>query len=85
MTESVVSVRIEVYEDLAALKRPERERIIRWFETLRQTNFQPGDFNDRDDSGRIIQVRVIGRHALSYWHDGPVNEFKVVKIELADE
>ena len=81
---SVVSVRIEVYQAMMALKRADRERIIRWLEALRQTNFLPGDYTETDEVGRIIQVQVIGRHALSFWHDGPVNEFKVVKIELAD-
>ena len=34
MFDFVVSVRIEVFQYLATLKRAERERIIRWIEAL---------------------------------------------------
>lgn len=83
MSDPAVSVRIEVFQYLATLKRSERERIIRWIEALQSKPFDPGDYSERDAVERNVQVKIIGRHALTYWHDGPVNEIKVVKIQLA--
>lgn len=84
MSESRVSVRIEVYQYVATQRRAERERIIRWIESLQHKNFETGDYTERDESDRVVQVKIIDRHALSFWHDGPVSEFKVIGIELAD-
>jgi hypothetical protein len=83
MFDFVVSVRIEVFQYLATLKRAERERIIRWIEALPRGPLDPGDYSERDAAERNVQVKIVGRHALSYWCDGPVNEIKVVKIQLA--
>jgi hypothetical protein len=29
-------------------------------------------------------VKVLGAYAITYWADHPVNEVKVIRIELAD-
>jgi hypothetical protein len=43
-----------------------------------------GDFSEKDGSGRIVQVKMIGRYALTYWADHPVSEIKITHIKLAD-
>lgn len=70
---------------LRGLKLSERERIVRWMERLSANPHQDGDFEEVDvSSGRKLKATVIGRHALYWWLDGPVNELKVVDIGLAD-
>jgi hypothetical protein len=30
-----------------------------------------GDFSEQDGTGRIVQVKIIGRLAVTYWADHP--------------
>ena len=46
---------------------------------------QAGDFTDKDDTDRVIQVKVVGRYAVTWWADHPVREIKVTHIQLADK
>ena len=43
-----------------------------------------GDFTDRDATQRIRQIKIIGDHAITYWHDAPVKTVMVVDIRHAD-
>lgn len=43
-----------------------------------------GDFTDRDDTHRTRQIKIIGDHAITYWHDAAVNTVMVVDIRNAD-
>ena len=46
---------------------------------------QDGDFEEIDpNTGRRLRAALVGRHALYWWVDGPVNEVKVVDIGPAD-
>lgn len=40
---------------------------------------------ENDGAGRTVQVKVIGRYALTFWADHAVSEIKVTHIKLADE
>ena len=64
--------------------RAERERILAFLESLANHPESPGDYTDRDDAGRSVQIKIIGDYALTYWADHAVNEVKVTKIEKAD-
>ena len=44
-----------------------------------------GDFSERDESGRTVQVKIIGRYAITFWADHPVCEVKVTHIKPADQ
>lgn len=79
-----ISLRIEVVEALGALKRAERQRIWRFIESLPDDPARTGDYSERDSTGRRIEVSLVGDHAIHYWLDGPVNEFKVVDMRSAD-
>jgi hypothetical protein len=85
MTEHVLSVRFEVMQVVRGLKLGERERIVRWMERLIVDPNQEGDFEESDPkTGRKLKGTLLGRHALYWWVDGPVNEVKVVDIGPAD-
>ena len=69
------------------MKRPsrmERDRILSFFENLANDPDRPGDYTERDDAGRSVQIKIVGDFALTYWADHAVKEVKVTKIEKAD-
>jgi hypothetical protein len=44
-----------------------------------------GDFTEKDNGGRIVQVKVVGRYAVTFWADHAVSEIKVTHIKSADK
>ncbi len=52
--------------------------------SLRDHPDTSGDFTDRDNTQRTRQIKIIGDHAITYWHDAPVNIVMVVDIRYAD-
>ena len=67
-------------------KPPPRERslILAFLEQLQSQPNQQGDYQETDSVGRPIQIKIIGKYALTYWADHAVKEVKVTRIELAD-
>ena len=43
-----------------------------------------GDYEETDEVGRPVQIKVVGFYALTYWADHAVSEIKVIKVEKAD-
>jgi len=69
------------------MKRPsrvERNRILSFLEAMANNPDRPGDYTERDDAGRSVQIKIVGDFALTYWADHAVKEVKVTKIEKAD-
>jgi hypothetical protein len=64
--------------------RRDRDLILRFLESLGSNPFARGDYEETDEVGRPVQIKVIGRYALTYLPDHAVKEVKVAKIELAD-
>jgi hypothetical protein len=64
--------------------RAERHHILSFLESLTTNPDRAGDFTERDDSGRLVQIKILGDYALTYWADHAVKEVKVIKIEKAD-
>jgi hypothetical protein len=58
--------------------------ILKFVRSLAENPNAPGDFSEVDGSGRVVQVKVIGRHAITYWPDHAVSEVKVTHIRPAD-
>jgi hypothetical protein len=44
-----------------------------------------GDFSERDEAGRTVQVKLVDRYAVTFWADHPVCEVKVTHIKPADQ
>ena len=57
--------------------------ITKWFEELATGPFRVGDYVERDNIGRPIQVKIIGRYAAFFWADHPVKEVKIVDLKPA--
>ncbi len=78
-----VYVEASVAESLPRLKSAERERLLRFFNKLRTNPFLEGDYIEHDDIGLLLQVFVIGRHAVVFWADHAVNEVKILDLKPA--
>jgi hypothetical protein len=39
------------------------------------------DYTEPDPSGRTLEVKIIGRHAITYWLDHAVKEVKIVYLQ----
>jgi hypothetical protein len=70
--------------DLAPSSGIQRKLILGFVRSLANAPFTKGDFSERDDSGREVQVKVIGGYAVTYWSDHAVSEVKVTHIKPAD-
>ena len=73
--------------ELLRLEKPsrrDRDLILNFLEALTRDPYTKGDYEERDEVGRTVQIRVVGHYALTYWADHAVREVKVMKIELAD-
>jgi hypothetical protein len=64
---------------------PQREAIMKFIRSLADNPNSPGDFVEKDPVGRTVQVKVIGRYAITFWADHAVSEIKVTHIKLADK
>ena len=78
-----VYVEASVAESLPRLKSAERERLLRFFNKLRTNPFLEGDYIEHDNIGRLLQVFVIGRHAVVFWVDHAVKEVKILDLKPA--
>jgi hypothetical protein len=80
--------RVLVCLEVLQLEKPsrrDRELILNFLEALARDPYAKGDYEEPDEVGRAVQIRVMGRYALTYWADHAVREVKVMKIELADQ
>ena len=78
-----VFIAAEVIAFLKTCTRREQLLITRLFEELVNDPFRAGDYVERDETGRPIQVKIIGRYAVFFWADHPVKEVKIVDLKPA--
>jgi hypothetical protein len=78
-----VFIAAEVIGLLKTCRRREQFLITRAFEELANDPFRAGDYVERDEIGRPIQVVVVGKYAVFFWADHPVKEVKVVDLKPA--
>ena len=64
--------------------KAQRRRILDFVLQMRANPDTSGDFTDRDGTLRTRQIKIIGDHAITYWHDAAVNTVMVVDIRNAD-
>ena len=62
----------------------QREAVMSFVRSLADNPHASGDFSEKDASGRVVQVKVVGRHAVTFWADHAVSEIKVTHIQPAD-
>jgi len=67
-------------ESLKQLRGKERQQVLSFIDALPFSPDVEGDFSEKDETGRLIQVKVIGRSSVVYWHDSPVREVRIIRI-----
>jgi hypothetical protein len=63
----------------------QRKAVMAFIRSLADEPYRSGDFAERDEVGRAVQVKIVGRFAVTYWADHPVLEVKVTHIKPADK
>jgi hypothetical protein len=63
----------------------QREPVMKFIRSLADQPNIIGDFSEKDNAGRIVQVKVVGRYAVTFWADHAVSEIKVTHIKSADK
>ncbi|HVU27743.1 MAG TPA: hypothetical protein VHG71_08420 [Verrucomicrobiae bacterium] len=63
----------------------QRRKVMEFIRSLADNPNASGDFSEQDGAGRNVQVKIIGRYALTFWADHAVSEIKVTHIKLADQ
>jgi len=61
--------------------RPQPPTTSSRLEALAANPHQKGDFEANDDTGRSIQVKVVGAFLVSFWADAFVKELRIINIE----
>lgn len=79
-----IFLRLEATEAIRAVRGAQRTRISAFIDLLANDPFQVGDYTERDESNRQIEIKVIGQYAITFWSDHAVKEVKVVDIQRAD-
>jgi len=59
-------------------------RILKFIESLAENPFAEGDFTQKDESLRLLQIKIVGDYAVTYWVDHPVKSVMVLSICIAD-
>jgi len=62
---------------------PQHKLVMRFVSSLGENPFATGDFSEKDDAGRTVQVKVVSRFAITFWADHAVSEVKVTHIKPA--
>jgi hypothetical protein len=70
---------------LSFTKGAVRRRVIAILEELKATPLRRGDFQQRDSTGRIHEVALLGEWLVTYWIDHAVAEIRVVGLERAED
>jgi hypothetical protein len=78
-----VFIAADVIEALRKCNAVDKSKITHLCDELSGNPFLPGDYAERDDIGRPIQVLIIGRHAVCFWADHAVKEVKILDLKVA--
>ena len=70
-----------VLEFFGGRSKREREDLLRIFATLADSPHLRGDWLQKTNSGRDLQVKRFGRWLVRYWLDSPVLEVRIVDVE----
>ena len=78
-----VFIAAEVIANLQTIRGTEKRLIARLLENLAGDPFRMGDFEEHDDTGRPIQILVVGRYAVCFWANHGDKEVKIIDLKRA--
>jgi hypothetical protein len=53
-----------------------REETMRFIRKLADDPYRRRDYQDRDNAGHILEVKILNDHAITFWADHAVREIK---------
>jgi len=77
-------LRLEAIEALKTTRGLQRRQISTFIDGLGNSPNTTGDYTERDDTDRLIEIKVVGRFAITFRADHAAKEMKVVDIRRAD-
>ena len=69
---------------MRSIRGAQKNRLGLFVDSLSEDPFEEGDYSEKDETDRHIQVKVIGQYAVTFWSDHAVKEVKVVDVRRAD-
>ncbi len=75
---------MEAAEILRAIRGNQRISLVAFIDSLSGDPNKGGDYTERDETGRQLEIKVIGSFAITYWADHAALEVKVVDLRRAD-
>lgn len=79
-----IFVRMEAAEILRAIRGGQRSSAAAFIDSLSGDPNKTGDYSERDETGRNLEIKVIGSFAITYWADHAAAEVKVVDVRRVD-
>lgn len=79
-----IFVRLEASEILRTIRGNQRSSVVAFIDSLSGDPDKTGDYSEHDETGRLLEIKVIGSFAITYWADHAVAEVKVVDMRRAD-
>lgn len=73
----------EVLVFLDSLKAAERRRLMKRFLEIAAFPGNYAEYEERDASGRRLDVNVFGNHAIAYWDDFADRHLKILDVRPA--
>jgi hypothetical protein len=74
----------EVLEFLDGLRQRERLLLRARFVQIADFPENFSDFQERDSTGRSLNVNLCGKHAITYWTDFADRDVKILRLRHAD-
>lgn len=79
-----IFMRLEAVNSFKITKGIQRQQISSFIDSLAGDPNRPGDYSEKDDSQRQMEIKVIGQSAITYWTDHAVREVEILDIRKAD-
>ncbi len=77
-------LRFESAEILRKLRLSQRIEIFSFIDSLKTRPDSQGDYSETDETGREVEIKIVGGYAITYWPDHAVKEVKVADVRRAD-
>lgn len=74
----------EALDVLASLKKPVQRLIHQRLHQIQDYPSQWADYDERDPTGRLLHVSIVGDYAITYWEDFADRHVKVMEIAKVD-
>ena len=84
MSDYDLFLRAEAIQALKTTKGLQRKQIFDFIDQLGMNPNITGDYPEVDDTERLIEIKIIGQFAMSFWIDHAAKEIKIVDIRRAD-